>query len=499
MEEVQEQRYVCKICNKSCLSGKSLGGHMRVHSALISATKKAAKVKFDSQMDSEGGDDQEGSFQQKENSKNQSNSTFLDQEKIKNCGSNTGLGDDDPKNSYELRENPKKSWRNSDTKHGEARNGTCKECGKVFPSLRALSGHMRCHSIKKTEANQKHCKECGKGFDSMRALFGHMKSHSNKSRVPDESAESSSDLDNLCPLRRKRSRIMYKIDPVPSSTVEEVALCLIMLSRGVKNWDRSNSGTESINNDSASFRDVSVCKNKGIDMNGGGDSSFDGNKERKMGKSVGKLNSRVPGSGNAFSEKYVPHSDDMNSGFSGRNEMKVDSEISDDGVLKSSCCDKAIVGAHDSEFGKYLSENAPSNPKMLIDFDEKFDLKCRTSVEIGQNSRCKMLGSGSSVEVDICSLSVAEANSKIESNDITSFECPICLRVFSSGQALSGHKRAHYSGFTENKTNESVAMEGDFDLNLPITIDEGEKDSVGINQWWVETSHKPREEVMIAE
>ncbi|KAL2466875.1 Uncharacterized protein Adt_42726 [Abeliophyllum distichum] len=92
MEEVQEQRYVCKICNKSCLSGKSLGGHMRVHSALISATKKAAKVKFDSQMDSEGGDDQEGSFQQKENSKYQSNSTFLDQEKIKNCGSNTGLG-----------------------------------------------------------------------------------------------------------------------------------------------------------------------------------------------------------------------------------------------------------------------------------------------------------------------------------------------------------------------------------------------------------------------
>ncbi|KAL2473699.1 zinc finger protein [Forsythia ovata] len=175
------------------------------------------------------------------------------------------------------------------------------------------------------------------------------------------------------------------------------------LSPYQKNWDRCNSGTESTNNDSASFRYASVCKNKGIDMNGGGDSSFDGNKVRKMGKSIGKLNSRIPGSGMLFLRN-----------FSGQNEMKVDSKISDDGVLKSSCCDKAIVRVHDSEFGKYLSENAPINPKMLIDFDEKFELKCRTSVEIGQNSKCKMLGSGSSVDVDICSLSVAEANSKIE-------------------------------------------------------------------------------------
>ncbi|CAA2996031.1 zinc finger ZAT9-like [Olea europaea subsp. europaea] len=480
MEAVQEQRHVCKICGKGCWSGKSLGGHMRVHSALISAMKKeAAEVKFDYQIVSDGSDDQEGRFQY---SNNQSNSTYLDQEKIKNCGSN--MGDDDPKASYELRENPKKSCRNFDAKHGDTtRNGTCKDCGKVFPSLRALSGHMRCHSIKKSSANQNHCKECGKGFDSMRALFGHMKSHSNKSRrVPDESAESSSDLDNLCHLGKKRSRIICKIDPSPSSSVvdfgevEEVALCLIMLSRGVKNWDRSKSGTESSGFDSAFFGDESVCKDKGIDVNGGEDPSFDGNKVWKMGKLVGKFDSRILGSGNACSDKHVPCSDDLNSGFSSGNEMKVNSEISD-GLLKSSCCDKALVGGHDSEFGKYLSENAHSDPKMLIDFDEKFDLK--------------MVGSSSSVEVDICSLSVAEANSKIECNGIASFECSICLRVFSSGQALGGHKRVHSGGLTENKTNKPVAMDGDFDLNVPISIAEGEKEGVGVDQWWYETRQYP--------
>lgn len=450
---------------------------MRVHSALISAMKKeAAEVKFDSQMVSEGGDDQEVRFQ---NSKNQSNSTNLDQENIKNCGSN--MGDDDPKTSYELRENPKKSRRDFDAKHGDtSRNGTCKECGKVFPSLRALSGHMRCHSIKKTTENQNHCKECGKGFDSMRALFGHMKSHSNKSRRV--AAESSSDLDNLCPLRKKRTRIICKIDPTPSSSVvdfgevEEVALCLIMLSRGVKNWDSSKSGTESTGCDSAFFVDESVCKDKGVDINESGDPSSDGNKVWKMGKLDGKLDPHVLGSGNACSEKHVPCSDDLNSGFSSRNEMKLNSEISD-GVLKSSCCDKALVGSHDSEFGKYLSENAHSNPKMLIDFDEKFDLK--------------MVGSSSSVEVDACSLSVAEANYKIECTGIASFECPICLRIFSSGQALGGHKRIHYSGFTENKTSKPVAMDCDFDLNLPISIVEGEKDGAEINQWWFGTRQEP--------
>ncbi|XP_022843690.1 zinc finger protein ZAT9-like [Olea europaea var. sylvestris] len=455
MEEVQEQRHVCKICSKSCVSGKSLGGHMRVHSAFISAMKRAAEVEFDSQMDLEGGDDQEGSFQ---NSKNQSNSKFLDQEKIKNCGTNIGLGDDDPKNSYELRENPKKSWKNFDTKHGDTpRDGTCKECGKVFPSLRALSGHMRCHSIKKTTENQNHCKECGKGFDSMRALFGHMKSHSNKSRrVTDESPEGSSDLGNLCPLRRKRSKILYKIDPTPSSSgvefgeVEEVALCLLMLSRGVKNWDRSNSITESTGNDSAYFRDESVCKDKEIEMNDGGDSSFDGDKVYKMDKAVGKLDPHV---------------------LDSQIEMKVDSEISEDDVLKFSCCDTTIVGGHD--------------PKMLTDFDEKFDLK--------------MLGGISSVEVDTCSLSVAEANSKIECNVIASFQCPICLRIFSSGQALGGHKRAHYTEFTGKKTIESVAMDGDLDLNLPLPIDESENDGVKISQWWFETWHEPKEEPIITD
>ena len=56
-------------------------------------------------------------------------------------------------------------------------------------------------------------------------------------------------------------------------------------------------------------------------------------------------------------------------------------------------------------------------------------------------------------------------------------ECPICFRVFSSGQALGGHKRSHITGqvvaTTEIPVKSSKKL-GDslIDLNLPAPMDE---------------------------
>nr|XP_027074618.1 zinc finger protein ZAT4-like [Coffea arabica] len=54
-------------------------------------------------------------------------------------------------------------------------------------------------------------------------------------------------------------------------------------------------------------------------------------------------------------------------------------------------------------------------------------------------------------------------------------ECPICFKVFSTGQALGGHKRAHYAGFSESRIKEMTAanqelrdIQNVFDLNLPV-------------------------------
>ncbi|KAK4477273.1 hypothetical protein RD792_016487 [Penstemon davidsonii] len=62
-------------------------------------------------------------------------------------------------------------------------------------------------------------------------------------------------------------------------------------------------------------------------------------------------------------------------------------------------------------------------------------------------------------------------NNNCEIGTSTSFgghhECSICLRVFSSGQALGGHKRCHWESKAEEEE-EEPRPSGGFDLNFPV-------------------------------
>lgn len=56
-------------------------------------------------------------------------------------------------------------------------------------------------------------------------------------------------------------------------------------------------------------------------------------------------------------------------------------------------------------------------------------------------------------------------------------ECPVCFRVFSSGQALGGHKRTHVTGLVASTSARSASASTKFgenliDLNLPAPIDD---------------------------
>ncbi|XP_051120994.1 zinc finger protein ZAT4 isoform X2 [Andrographis paniculata] len=388
MGQVQEQRYVCKICSKICVSGKSLGGHMRVHSALISKEKSESEIQFE-----EGNDDQESCI------KNQSNSDEEEEEEI---------GDEDQSSSYGLRENPKKSWRISDPQNGTVSKikASCKECSKDFPSLRALSGHMRSHSIKNKKVHK--CTKCGKAFNSVRAMYGHMKSHSTKSKPHDDgngNEESLSlGLDGLCPVRGKRSRIRYSNAPNLSISgfnasasagssfedVEEVAKCLMMLSRGECEEFSDDDGSEYY----------------------GANSSYKGNEgsDHKMSK--------------VFARKR------------GRN------------------CDEALLDScNDSKRKRFSAAR----------YDPKLDL------------------TGNLVEQEKAGTSKSKEH-----------ECPVCFKLFTSGQALGGHKRAHYNGLNESKMNKESEVSADvcnlLDLNHPaMAAEEGAnvKREAGLNGlWW---------------
>ncbi|XP_057952711.1 uncharacterized protein LOC131146893 [Malania oleifera] len=77
-------------------------------------------------------------------------------------------------------------------------------------------------------------------------------------------------------------------------------------------------------------------------------------------------------------------------------------------------------------------------------------------------------------------------------------ECPICFKVFSSGQALGGHKRSHLVGGSEVKNHQAIVIQEPIpeirdllDLNLPAPTDEEESNgNVGFKPWWAGSSHK---------
>ncbi|XP_022737841.1 uncharacterized protein LOC111290688 [Durio zibethinus] len=78
---------------------------------------------------------------------------------------------------------------------------------------------------------------------------------------------------------------------------------------------------------------------------------------------------------------------------------------------------------------------------------------------------------------------------------IKGHECPICLKVFPSGQALGGHKRSHL--VAEAKENQTIVIQKpipeirDFlDLNLPAPVEEETSGHVGFKPWWAGSSHK---------
>ncbi|KAE8683787.1 AP2/ERF domain-containing transcription factor [Hibiscus syriacus] len=67
---------------------------------------------------------------------------------------------------------------------------------------------------------------------------------------------------------------------------------------------------------------------------------------------------------------------------------------------------------------------------------------------------------------------IAAVAAFVGSNDSRTFECPLCCRVFGSGQALGGHKRSHFLAA-------AAANSGKFDnnlidLNLPAPLEDDE-------------------------
>ncbi|KAL4278592.1 hypothetical protein GQ457_03G026950 [Hibiscus cannabinus] len=486
MEQTQEKKFVCKFCNKRYPCGKSLGGHIRTHmnndkcgesetvppAELISINKLLSNGRIIKRVAEAEADGQSAA-------------------------------------AYGLRENPKKTKKFSDPRNAPLlKEMFCKECGKGFPSLKALCGHMACHSEKE------------RVFCEKQKLVMDSQSDTETSSTPSK--------------RRRSKRIRYKSNGVYSNNSvsmancsssvseieqeqEEVAMCLMMLSRDSSGCCKKglNSIADSSDNNSvileakSSSIDVRITiKNdmKCVTNNGeylkmkkqrdtelksaesapsseSSDSSYftNGPKKVEFEKSLSKfksLNTEFPKDDNQANRglnQYDLRRSNARNGDYHSHEVYCNYP-SKGSKYECLTCNKAFdshraLGGHRANHTKAngCNEDSLGNDGFTV---PRTDNKV---IKPSPHGRTLNTPRGSSS---------GNAEKRLGSKKNKGHQCPFCFRVFKSGQALGGHKRSHFVGGAEDRT---LVIKQDtatvFDLNLPAPVEDDAMGNVGFSPW----------------
>lgn len=354
--------------------------------------------------------------------------------------------------AYGLGEDPKKTSKFTKPRDEDK---ACKECGKAFQSWKALFGHMKCHSV-----NGGMVRNC-LGEYSWNSCSDHHK----------PVMDSQSDNEAATPwCRRKRSdRMMKRYTPTTASSEmdqhqqEEVALSLIILSRDKGQWGGFHSFVESSDN-SPDLPATDQCLKKLKKL-----------KSMKQ-LEVNALHDEAEFEVNSPKNLIIKRGDqdEFEAGerrkSSSRKRKAPNSSHEKSSKFSCSICKKAFqsyqaLGGHRASHKKFKGCCAPKSQENSLETENSHNQSenrvhaCAEKAEVG----CK------------------------KSRD---HECPICFKVFPSGQALGGHKRSHLimdqaknsappADQTEKPTRE---IRGFLDLNLPAPAEE---ECNEFKPWWI--------------
>ncbi|XVF54397.1 hypothetical protein PTKIN_Ptkin05aG0177600 [Pterospermum kingtungense] len=533
MEEDKKLKHVCKFCSKSFPCGRSLGGHMRSHMTNNNNNKNSAETDHDKLTKKK----------------------LVSVNDVGNDHGNTETCLEAEAGGYILRDKPKKTWRLADEDHtSSVHDKVCKECGKGFPSWKALFGHMKCHSDK----------EKGGSISNNNSLEDQDSwTSANQKLVMD----SQSDNETAAPSKGRRSKRTTRYiqgtanssafsltnnHNIASSSLseieqeqEEVALSLMMLSRDVGHWAGLNSIAESSDNNSVFLEakieiKASICNGKEVwnklktgvsktgvirvnksknqvsvnesikDERNSHESQLDGqfgaeNSGVELSKNLVKQAQLGFNMLNSSKRKLQDHAYDpeLKSGSVNKltTDVVLDSEFCKDPHKRSkfecTTCNK-IFHSYQA-----LGGHRASHRKIKGCFASRIDSSDRNSVETENSpdpTADSKLVKSTGNETPIAHLAADSDDNKAE---VLSYgvkkskghECPICLKVFPSGQALGGHKRSHL--VSEAKENQTIVIQKpipeirDFlDLNLPAPVEEETSVHVEFKPWWVGSSHK---------